>query len=116
MPYKEAWHRVMLFVKNLFDKTYLLRRPNSEGSPGSMMWGSFRTTQYWKSFQDVNFIDHSDVAICLTFASMKKEGTALSDLSSKYSSLDSTVGNHGKSIHTLENALKELKKKNPALF
>lgn len=116
MSHKEAWHRVMLFVKQLFDKTYLVRRPNSEASTGSMMWGSFRTTQTWKAYHDVNFIDHSDVAICLTFASMKKEGTALSDLSSKLSTLDSTVGNHAKSIRTMESGWRELKAKNPALF
>lgn len=116
MSHKEAWHRVMLFVKHLFDKNYLLCRPNSEGSTDSMMWGSFRTTQFWKGFQDVNFIDHLDVAICLNFASMKKEGTALSDLLSKLSTLDSTVGNHAKSIRTMENGWNDLKAKNPALF
>jgi hypothetical protein len=116
LPHKEAWHRVMLFVKQIFDKTYLIRKPNSESSTGSMMWGSFKTTQMWKGYQQVNYIAHPEVAICLTFASMKKEGTAVAEITKQVASLDSTVGNHAKSLRSMDIMWKDLKAKNPALF
>jgi hypothetical protein len=112
---KEAWSRVMVFVKSVFDDIYLVRAPNSEASTGSMMWGSFRTTQFLKSYQDLGWANNPKVAIALTFASMKKEGSALGDLTTRVGSLESTAGNHARDIRGLTTKFNDLKSKNPSL-
>ena len=60
-------------------------------------------------------MDSPKVAIVLTFASMKKEGTALGDLTSRVSTLESTSGNHAKDIRGFTKQFADLKNKNPSL-
>jgi hypothetical protein len=105
----------MVFVKSVFDDIYLVRAPNSEASTGSMMWGLFRTTQFLKSYQDLGWANNPKVAVALTFASMKKEGSALGDLTTRLGSLESTVGNHARDIRGLTTKFNDLKSKNPLL-
>ncbi|KAL7484868.1 hypothetical protein ACHAW6_010477 [Cyclotella cf. meneghiniana] len=54
MSSKDSWSRVMVFARQIFTDIASVRALNSEGSLGSMIWASFRTTELLKEYQRHN--------------------------------------------------------------
>jgi wobble nucleotide-excising tRNase len=115
MSDKDAWQRVLVFAKQVFADIATVRAPNSESSMGSMIWSSFRTAELLKEYQRHNWVEHPKTSSILALTSMRKEGKAMEELSSKVNSQVTTVNRHTTEIKRLTEDIKELRKKNPSL-
>jgi wobble nucleotide-excising tRNase len=80
-----------------------------------MIWSSFRTTELLKEYQRHNWVEHPKTSSILALTSMRKEGKAMEELSSKVNSQVTTVNRHTTEIKRLTEDIKELRKKNPSL-
>ena len=115
MSTKESWERVSVFARQVFLDVASVRAPHSEASVGSMIWSSFRTTQLLKDYQRHGWVEHPKTSSILALTSMRKEGRAVEELTSKVNSQTTTLNRHGNEIKRIVDDLKELKKKNPSL-
>lgn len=115
MSAKEAWNRVMIFAKQIFEDIRTVRAPNVAASTGSRIWASFRTTEILKEYQRHNWVEHPKTSAILALTSMRKEGKAIEELSSKVQSHGSALNRQTGDIKKLQEDMKDLKKKNPSL-
>lgn len=115
MSDKDAWQRVLVFAKQVFADIATVRAPNSESSMGSMIWSSFRTAELLKEYQRHNWVEHPKTSSILALTSMRKEGRAMEELTTKVNTQTTTVNRHTTEIKRLTEDIKELRKKNPSL-
>lgn len=115
MSNKEAWSRVMVFARQIFTDIATVRALNSEGSLGSMIWASFRTSELLKEYQRHNWVEHPKTSSILALTSMRKEGKAIEEVNSKLIAHNTVLNRHTGDIKKLQDDIKELKKKNPSL-
>jgi hypothetical protein len=116
MSGKESWSRVMIFAKQIFEDIRTVRAPNVAASTGSRILASFRTTEILKEYQRHNWVEHPKTSAILALTSMRKEGKAIEELSSKVQSHSSQLNQRLGDIKKLQEDLKDLKKKNPSLL
>jgi hypothetical protein len=116
MSVKESWNRVMIFAKQIFEDIRTVRAPNVAASTGSRIWASFRTTEILKEYQRHNWVEHPKTSAILALTSMRKEGKAIEELSSKVQSHSSQLNRGLGDIKKLQEEFKDLKKKNPSLL
>jgi hypothetical protein len=115
MTDKDAWQRVLVYTKQVFSDIATVRAPNSEASMGSMIWSSFKTAELLKEYQRHNWIEHPKTSSILALTSMRKEGRALEELTTKLNTNVATVNRHTTEIKRVADDLKDLRKKNPSL-
>jgi hypothetical protein len=115
MSDKEAWSRVLVFVKQVFDDVAAVRAINSEETLGSKVWASLCTTQMLKSYQLNNWVEHYKTSAILAVTSMRKEGKAIEQMGTTLGAHTSTIQSHTNQLKKINEELKELKKKNPSL-
>lgn len=115
MSSKEAWSRVIVFVRQIFTNIATVRALNSEGSLGSMIWASFHTTELLKEYQRHNWVEHPKTSSILALTSMRKEGKAIEEINLKLSSQNVAINCHTGDIKKIQDDIKELKRKNPSL-
>jgi hypothetical protein len=73
----------MVYAKQIFDDVRTVRSPNSAASTGSYVWAAFRTAYLLKEYQRHNWVEHLKTSSILALTSMRKEGKAIEELSSK---------------------------------
>jgi hypothetical protein len=115
MSDKEAWSRVLVFVKQVFDDIAAVRAINSEETLPSKVWASLCTAQMLKSYQLNNWVEHYKTSAILAVTSMRKEGKAIEQMSSTLGSHTSTLQQHTTALKRHKDMLDDLKKKNPSL-
>lgn len=109
MGEKEAWRRVMLFVKGVFDSIQLVRNVTLDNSPAGMIWGSMLTNQLCSGYHRHGWIKHPDVSNILALSAMEHEGDAINELKTiqgemkgKLTRLESEQTKSAKQIKKLE--------------
>lgn len=115
MSSKDSWSRVMVFARQIFTDIASVRALNSEGSLGSMIWASFRTTELLKEYQRHNWVEHPKTSSILALTSMRKEGKAIEEINSKLNSQNVAINRHTGDIKKIQDNMKDLKRKNPSL-
>lgn len=85
-------------------------------STGSRIWASFRTTKILREYQRHNWVEHPKTSAILALTSMRKEGKAIEELSSKVQSHSSQLNRGLGDINKLQEDFKDLRKKNPSLL
>ena len=115
MEEKDAWSRVLVFTKNIFDDVAKERAINSEGTTSSKVWASFKTTEMLKGYQAHNWVEHPKTSSILALTSMQKEGKSIAELTSSVKSHSASVQKLETELKRIKEELKELKKKNPSL-
>jgi hypothetical protein len=116
MSSKEAWNRVMIFAKQIFEDIRNVQAPNVAASTGSRIWASFRTTEILKEYQRHNWVEHPKTSAILALTSMRKEGKAIEELSGKVQSQGTVLNRATGDVKKLQEDMKELKRKNPSLL
>jgi hypothetical protein len=109
MGEKEAWRRVMLFVKGVFDSIQLVRNVTLDSSPAGMIWGSMLTNQLCAGYHLHGWTKHPDVSNILALSAMEHEGDAINELKTiqgelkgKLKTLESEQTKSAKQIKKLE--------------
>lgn len=109
MGEKEAWRRVMLFVKGVFDSIQLVRNVTLDSSPAGMIWGSMLTNQLCAGYHLHGWIKHPEVSNILALSAMEHEGDAINELKAiqgelkgKLNTLNNEVTKSAKQIKKLE--------------
>ena len=115
MSSKESWSRVMVFARQIFSDIATVRALNSEGSLGSKIWASFRTSELLKEYQRHNWVEHPKTSSILALTSMRKEGKAIEEINSKLNSQNAAINRHTGDIKKVQDDVKDLKRKNPSL-
>ena len=115
MADKEAWSRVLVFTKKIFDDVAKERAINSEGTMASKIWASYKATDMLKSYQHHTWVEHPKTLSIMALTSMQKEGKAINELTTQVGSHKSTIQKLTNELKQLKDEIKELKKKNPSL-
>jgi hypothetical protein len=101
-----AWERVLIFCKAVFDDIWTVRAItlDSKNTDG-MIWGSFRTTKLLEVYQ------HPHVSIMLALTSPQREGkkvenalSTLGTLTKDVEKVKSQCNQHEKDINALKTA------------
>ena len=99
MSQAEAWKRVALYPKSLFDTVRMVRVTVPKGMKGgAMLWGSFQTTKLVAEFAKYHFTDHPRIASMLAITSMQKEGQILKKLVNDFNRLTGKVAEQDKRL------------------
>ena len=85
MTSEDAWERVLIFTKAVFDDIRTVRALTLDTkNTAGMIWGSFRTTKLLEEYRRLKFYQHPHVSNMLALTSLQREGkkveTALSSL------------------------------------
>ncbi len=110
MPTDEAWERVLIFTKAVYDDVQMVRALTlNKNNTAGMIWGSFCTTKLLEEYQQLKFYQHPHVSNMLALTSLQQEGKkvekALSTLRTLFKSLEA----HQSKLEQLEKDLKALK-------
>jgi hypothetical protein len=72
MSTEEAWERVLIFTKAIFDDIRTVRAITlDKGNTGGMIWGSFRTAKLLEEYQHLKFYQHPHVSNMLAVTSLQ---------------------------------------------
>jgi hypothetical protein len=107
MEEKEAWTRVLVFVKQVFDDIAVVRAVNSEATLGSKVWASFVTANMLRGYQTNNWVEHPKTSSILALTAMRKEGRALQQMMATLGSHTSTLQSHTTDIKKLKEDMKK---------
>jgi len=111
MSTDEAWERVLIFTKAIFDDIRTVRVITlDKGNIGGMIWGSFRTAKLLEEYQRLKFYQHPHVSNILALTSLQQEGKKVEKAVSTMVTLTKTVEVHQSKIVQIEKDLKRLKK------
>ncbi len=110
MPTEEAWERILIFTKAVFDDIRTVRALtlDKKNTPG-MIWGLFRTTKLLKEYQRLKFYQHPQVSIMLALTLLQREGKKVEKSLSTLGTLSKTVEVHQSKLGQLEKDIKALK-------
>ena len=101
--------------KALFDDIKTVRALSAEKSASAVIWGSFRTTEVLKEYEQLHFIQHPQVLLILALTSMHRKGKAMQEAISGINSKVKTIDTHASQIGRLNADLKNLRDNNPTL-
>jgi hypothetical protein len=109
MPTEEAWKRVLIFTKAVFDDIRTVRALtlDKKNTPG-MIWGSFRTTKLLEEYQHLKFYQHPQVPNMLALTLLQREGKKLEKALSTLGTLSKTVEAHQSKLGQLKKDVKAL--------
>jgi hypothetical protein len=102
MDDKEAWTRVLVFVKQVFDDIAAVWTVNSKATLGSKVWASFMTANLLRVYQLNNWVEHPKISSILALTAMRKEGRVLQQMMA-------TLGSHTSTLQTHTTVIKKLK-------
>jgi hypothetical protein len=108
----DAWERVLIFCKAVFDDIRTVRAITLDTkNTAGMIWGSFRTTKLLEEYRRLKFYQHPHVSNMLALTSLQREGkkveTALSTLGTVTKDVEkikSQCAQHEKDIKALKSA------------
>jgi hypothetical protein len=112
MPLDNAWERVLIFTKAMFDdiRTVQALTLDSKNDAG-MIWGSFRTTKLLEEYRQLKFYQHPQVSNMLALTSLQWEGkkventlSALRTLTKDVDKLKTQCGQCKRDFKALKNA------------
>jgi hypothetical protein len=106
MSAKESWSRVMVYAKQVFDDVRTVWAPNSAASSGSYVWAAFCTAHLLKEYQRHNWVEHPKTLSILALTSMRKEGKAIEELTSKVQGHTSSVSKVAGDVKSCKKSLK----------
>jgi archaellum component FlaC len=112
MTTDDAWERVLIFCKAVFDDIRTVRAITLDTkNTAGMIWGSFRTTKLLEEYRRLKFYQHPHVSNMLALTSLQREGkkveTALSTLGTITKDVEkvkSQCAQHEKDIKALKSA------------
>ncbi|KAL3768500.1 hypothetical protein ACHAWO_008629 [Cyclotella atomus] len=107
MDEKEAWSRVLVFVKQIFDDIGAVWAVNSEATLGSKVWASFVTANLLKVYQLNKWVEHPKTSSILALTAMRKEGRVLQQMTATLGSHTSTLQSHTMDIKKIKEDLKK---------
>ena len=111
MSTDEAWERIFIFTKAIFDDVRTVRAITlDKGNTGGMIWGSFHTAKLLEEYQCLNFYHHPHVSNMLALTSLQQEGKKVKKAVSTMGALPKTVEMHQSKIVQIKKDLKGLKK------
>jgi hypothetical protein len=92
MPLDDAWERVLIFTKAVFDDVQTVRALmlDSKNNAG-MIWGSFRSTKLLEEYRRLKFYQHPHVSNMLALTSLQREGKKVKSTLSALGSLTKDV-------------------------
>ena len=114
MPTDDAWERVLIFTKAVFDDVRTVRAltMDSKNNAG-MIWGSFKTTKLLEEYRRLKFYQHPHVSNMLALTSLQREGkkventlSALGTLTKDVEKLKTQCGQVERDVKSLKNASK----------
>ena len=108
----DAWERVLIFCKAVFDDIRTVRAITLDTkNTAGMIWGSFRTTKLLEEYRRLKFYQHPHVSNMLALTSLQREGkkveTALSTLGTVTKDVEkikSLCAQHERDIKALKSA------------
>jgi len=103
---EEAWNRVLVYTKALFEDIKTVRALSAERSCGAMIWGSFRTAELLAEYMRLRWLQHPQVSSILALTSMQREGKALNDALS-------SLGTVAADVKSIKKDIKQWKKAKP---
>lgn len=112
---KEAWDRVFLYAKSLFEEIQSKRVISPIPSTATRIWGSFCTTCLLDDYAAYEFVQHPKVSSLLALTSMEREGQALEAATEALHANNNAIKSHDSRLKKLEGELKHLREKNPNL-
>jgi hypothetical protein len=111
MPTKEAWERVLIFTKVVYNDIRMVRALTlDKKNTAGMIWGSFHTTKLLEEYQQMKFYQHPHVSNMLALTLLQQEGKKVEkSLSSTLGTLSKTVKVHQSKLGQLKMDIKALK-------
>ena len=110
MPTNEAWERVLIFTKAVYDDIRTVRALTlDKNNTSGMIWGSFRTTKLLEEYQQLKFYQHPHVSNMMALTSLQQEGKKVEKALSTLGTLSKSVEAHQSKLGQLEKDLKALK-------
>jgi hypothetical protein len=111
MASDEAWERVLIFTKAVFDDVRMVRALTlDKKNTGGMLWGCFWTTKLLEEYQWLKFYQHPHVSNMLALTSLQREGKKVEKAMSTLGGLSKLVEVHQSKIVQIKKDLKTLKK------
>ena len=111
MSTEEAWERVLIFTKAIFDDIRMVRAITlDKANTGGMIWGSFRTAKLLEEHQRLKFYQHPHVSNMLALTSLQREGKKVEKAVSTLVTLLKSIEVHQSNIVQIEKDLKGMKK------
>ena len=111
----EAWSRVLVYTKALMEDIKTVRSLSLEKDCGSMIWGSFRTTELLNEYMRLRWIQHPQVSSILALTSLQREGKALHEAISALKEKESSIASLSTKVTRLTTDYNNLKSNNPTL-
>ncbi len=106
----DAWERVLIFTKAVFDDVRTVRALTlDKNNAAGMIWGSLRTTKLLVEYQRLKFYQHPHISNMLALTSLQREGKKVEKALSTLGGLAKTVEAHQSKLGILEKDLKVLK-------
>lgn len=106
----DAWERVLIFTKAVFDDVRTVRALTlDKNNAAGMIWGSLRTTKLLEEYQRLKFYQHPHISNMLALTSLQREGKKVEKALSTLGGLAKTVDAHQSKLGQLEKDLKALK-------
>lgn len=112
---KEAWDRVFVFAKSLFEEIQTKRVVSPISSTSTRVWGSFCTTALLDEYSSFEFVQHPKVSSLLALTLMEREGQALAAATEALQASNHALKGHDSRLKKLEADYKHLREKNPTL-
>jgi hypothetical protein len=113
---KNAWDRVLTYVKSVFENVHKVRTLVKSHTPGSMLMGMFKATLLLEEYRKLEFVRHPYVSSALVIASMQREGKQLGEALKQLEGYFKTITNNSAALSRLEAIIQKLQTKNPDLF
>ena len=101
---EEAWQRVLIFTKTVFEDVKTVRTVTFEKVSSAMIWGSFQTNKVLQEYLRLRFTQHPQVSYIMAQTSMQRKGKTIQEAAA---SLKASA----ELLKSLDKDLKELKKK-----
>ena len=79
MSDKEAWGRIFVFVKSVFEDIATVRKVSAVRDASAMIWGSFATAELLKEYERLRWVQHPQVSATLALTAMQREGKNIQD-------------------------------------
>jgi hypothetical protein len=105
----DAWERVLIFTKAVFDDIQTVRALTlDKNNAAGMIWVSFRSTKLLEEYQRLKFYQHPHISNMLSLTSLQREGK-------KVEKAHATLGGLAKSVEAHQSKIGQLEKDSKAL-
>ena len=111
----EAWSRVLVYTKALFEDIKTVRALSASKNCAAMIWGSFNTGELVLEYMRLRWIQHPQVSSILALTSLQREGKAVNEAVAALNSTKTTIATHTTQITSLQNTNTALRRDNPTL-